>query len=140
MTHITHINELRVRIIAFFVSLLGITYLFIPTLVIPLLLLVDFALRAFDLGKFSPLGYLANGLLKLANSPVKLVFYPPKRFAARIGLIFSLVILILNVTQLNGQVIVGILVLFAGLESLAGICAGCYVYNWIMRFVPNFNG
>ncbi|MES2520155.1 MAG: DUF4395 domain-containing protein [Bacteroidota bacterium] len=135
----THINERKVRAIAFVVLLLGLLYLLIPNPLIPILLVLDFGLRSFDLGKYSPLATLSDAIINYFKLPAKPIFYPPKRFATRIGLVFSLTILALHLTSINAQFIVGILVLFAALESLAGICAGCYVYNWLQPILQKFD-
>ena len=129
-----HINEYKVRFIAFLVLLAVGTYLLTHWLIIPILLVVDFGLRSFDLGRFSPLARLSDGLVEAFNLGVKPVFYPPKRFAARIGLSFSLTILILHFLDINTGIVAGMLAFFAALESLAGICAGCYMYSWLSPF------
>jgi hypothetical protein len=128
------INENKVRLTAFWVLLSVLVYLFTHLAFIPVFLVLDFALRSFDLGKYSPFACLSDavvGALKLGAKPI---FYPPKRFAARIGLLFSVSILILQVLQIDPLLVGGVLAFFAALESLAGICAGCYVYDWLSPF------
>ena len=58
---------------------------------------------------------------------------PPKRFAARIGFLFCLAIVVAHYTDLSTIILSIIIALFAALESLAGFCAGCYVYNAYAR-------
>ena len=129
-----HINEYKARFTAFLVLLSVGTYLLAPLFIIPVLLVIDFGLRSFDLGRFSPFARLSDILVEAFNLGVKPVFYPPKRFAARIGLIFSITILALHFWGITALLVAGVLGLFAALESLAGICAGCYVYNWLSPF------
>lgn len=131
---IIHINKSKVRTIAFLVLVSGVIFLISPNFFIPILLVLDFGLRAFDFGKYSPFALLSDIIIKIFNFTSKTIFYPPKRFAARIGLIFSLTILGLHISNTNPLIVVSTLVLFAALESLAGICAGCYVYNWLSPF------
>ena len=130
---IARINENKVRVIAFFVLITVLAYLFTGTIVLPVLLTLDFGFRAFDKGKYSPFARLADVVVKgfkLGDHPI---FYPPKRFAARIGLGFSVAMLVLQLFGADTLIVGAVLGFFAALESLFGICAGCYVYNWVAR-------
>jgi hypothetical protein len=59
----------------------------------------------------------------------------PKRFAAGVGFLFSLAVLVLSFTPytLAAGVLAGILILFAGLEAFVAFCAGCYVYFFLKK-------
>lgn len=129
---IAQTNENKVRATAFFVLLSVLLYLATGTILIPVLLALDFGLRAFDQGKYSPFARLGDLVVKGLNLGQKPIFYPPKRFAARIGLGFSISILALQLLGASTFLLSGVLGFFAALESLAGICAGCYVYNWLL--------
>lgn len=126
-------NESKVRTIALFVMVLGLIYGWSRTIWIPFFLVVDFFLRAANLGRFSPLAIVSGVLVRSLQLPEKPVYMPPKRFAAFVGLAFSILIAILALTNVNPIVPLGILILFAALESLAGICAGCYVYDYLQK-------
>jgi hypothetical protein len=126
-------NESKIRLIAFFVMLLGVLYIVTGTLLIPFFLTIDFSLRSFDLGKYSPVAALSSWFVRVLRFPEKPVYLPPKKFAARIGLIFCVLITILHLIGISTLVPASILVVFAALESLAGFCAGCYVYGWMVR-------
>jgi Domain of unknown function (DUF4395) len=128
------INENKMRTIAFLVLVSVVVYLFTRLALIPVLLVADFGLRSFDLGKYSPLAQISDVLVRTLKLGVKPIFYPPKRFAARIGLLFSVTILVLHFSGISTLLVSGILGFFAALESLAGICAGCYVYNLVLRY------
>ncbi|WP_028526039.1 DUF4395 domain-containing protein [Runella limosa] len=130
--HIAQINEYKVRTIAFLVLVLVIGYLFTGWLFLPIVLVVDFGLRAFDAGKFSPLAHLSDEIVQRLSFPTKPIYFPPKRFAARIGFAFSVTITVLQVLGISTIWVAGVLAFFAALESLAGICAGCYVYDWLL--------
>ncbi len=121
------------RTVAFLVLLIGIAYLFTSYWLLPLILVIDFALRAFDYGKFSPLARLSDGVVKALHFPVQLIDQAPKRFAAGVGLVFSIAILTLNFLGISTQILTSVLLVFASLESLTGICAGCYVYTFLKR-------
>lgn len=126
-------NESKVRLIASFVFISAVIYLYSNQLFIPILLVVDFSLRSFDLGKHSPFAILSNRLIKAFRLPVKPVYLPPKRFAARIGLLFSIAILILHLSGISTVAATGVLIFFAALESFLSICAGCYVYSFLIQ-------
>lgn len=124
-------SESKIRLTAFFVLVLVLVYLISGFGVFPLILLADFTLRAFGANPYSPLAFLAGKTATALKLPARPVYMPPKRFAARVGFVFCLAITILHYTGMEisatllGFVIGG----FAALESLAGFCAGCYVYN-----------
>ncbi|MBS1607109.1 MAG: DUF4395 domain-containing protein [Bacteroidetes bacterium] len=127
-------DEIKIRMTALWVLLLSIGYLLLGYSVIPALLVADFALRSFNLGRWSPLFRLSAGMAGLLNRTGRPVYLPAKRFAARIGLVVS--VLMLAFALAGSPVALGlafVLVVFAGLESLAGICAGCYLYDLIQR-------
>ena len=127
-------NESKIRLIALFVFASTITYILTSFIAIPVLLVIDFSLRSFDLGKFSPFAVISDWLVKTLNLPVKSVYLPPKRFAARIGLLFSITILSLQLLGLNSIIVSSVLAFFAALESFLSICAGCYVYSFLQQF------
>ncbi len=130
------INETKVRLVAGLVLLVTALYLITGWLALPLLLAADFGLRGFDLGKYSPLGNLADQLVKLGRLPYKGTDQAPKRFAARIGLAFGLLISILQLLGISSLIPAAVLAVFATLESVIGFCAGCLVYTYYVRLFP----
>ena len=124
-------SESKIRLTAFFVLVLITAYLITGLDLLPIALLLDFTLRAFGLGQYSPLAFLAGQTAKALKLPAKPVYMPPKRFAARIGFLFCLGITILHYAdeEVAATILGAVLAIFAALESLAGFCAGCYVYN-----------
>jgi hypothetical protein len=130
------VNENRVRIVAFFVLKLAILCFITDSLTIAGILLIDFTLRAFNLNKYSPLAIIAGVFVKLLQLNNKPVDRAPKRFAAFVGLSFSVMILAALLTDFitTAKVLLGVLMVFAALESLAGFCAGCYVYSYLKQF------
>ena len=129
------VNENKVRLTALSVFLLSIFYTVTSYWIIVAFLLVDFSLRGFNFGKYSLLNKLSDlevKIFSISNKPTDLA---PKRFAAKIGLVFNAAILILNVA---GQIVVskylaGVIIAFACLESVLNFCAGCYVYTFYRR-------
>lgn len=127
------INERKVRLIAFMVFVLALYYLISNAVFVPIFLVVDFLLRSFGLGKFSLLALFSDQIIRLLQFSYKPVFYPPKRFATRIGLVFSLLILTFHLFDCLPFLPAYVLAFFAFLESFFGFCAGCYIYNFFVR-------
>ncbi|RKR84985.1 uncharacterized protein DUF4395 [Mucilaginibacter gracilis] len=129
------VNENKVRLVALLVLTLGLVYLWNGWWGIIVLLVADFLLRSFKLNKYSVLALAADGLVKLFGVSAKPTDQAPKRFAARMGLAFTIVILSLHFLQHTSAVVLTVaLCLFAFLESFLGVCVGCYVYSYARRF------
>jgi Domain of unknown function (DUF4395) len=126
-------NESKIRLTAFFVLVLIVLYVLTGIGLIPVFLLLDFTLRGFGLGAYSPLAWIAGRIATTLRLPAKPVYLPPKRFAARVGFLFCLAIVVAHYTHLSTLILSIILAGFAALESLANFCAGCYVYNAYAR-------
>jgi hypothetical protein len=130
------INETKVRVVAGFVLITALAYLLTGWLIVPLLLILDFGLRSVDLGTYSPFGNIAGWSVRTFKLPYKATDQAPKRFAARIGLAFSILITGLHLAGISTLLPTAILTVFAALESLAGFCAGCHVYTYYVRLFP----
>jgi hypothetical protein len=127
-------SESKIRLTAFFVLVLILSYLITGNTWVILFLLLDFGLRATpELARYSPLAFLSGQLTRALRLPVKPVYMPPKRFAARIGLFFILAIIIFHRSEVANLLLGATVAIFAALESLAGFCAGCWVYNVFTR-------
>ena len=101
------------------------------------LLLYGFLARVLTGLHLSPMGLLATRILiPLLGNRQRPVPGPPKRFAQLVGLVFSSLALVLFffATPLAAKGVVGMLALFAALESGLGFCAGCYVFGYLMRW------
>jgi hypothetical protein len=90
------INENKARLTAFFVFALVIIFIFTKLWIIPAFLIVDFSIRASMWGKYSLLGILSDAIIKQAGIKYKATDRAPKRFAALVGVIFSIPILVLT--------------------------------------------
>ena len=124
------INEIKVRIIALQVLIISTLYVITAWPPLIVFLLADFFARGFGFYKFSLLAQVASGvisLFSLANRPID---QAPKQFAARVGIVLCLVILIFHSGFPLTAVTFGVTFsLFSFLESSIGFCAGCYVYS-----------
>jgi hypothetical protein len=94
-----------------------------------------FVARVLTGPKLSPLGQLATRLVAPRLGPPRLVAGPPKRFAQAIGAVVtvSAVVSLAFGRPLGAEVLLGLLVVAAGLESIAGFCIGCTVFGGLMR-------
>jgi hypothetical protein len=129
------VNEIVVRIIAFFVVLLGIACLLTQNYYAIFLLTIDFAIRAFTSGKLSLLKILSLQIFKVISVQEKLTDLAPKKFAAILGFMFCLFISLLYLFHFyNGATILTlILIVFAVLESMFAVCVGCYLYTFLKK-------
>jgi hypothetical protein len=125
-------NENRARLVALQVLILGVAYLWSGCWEIIAFLVIDFLLRSVKLNRFSPLFISAGWLISLFHIGTVPTDQAPKRFAARMGLTFTSVILVLHFLAFGSTVILlGLaLCVFAFLESVLGICVGCHIYSY----------
>ncbi len=125
------IDEHKARFTALWVFLLTITFLVIENWLPVGFLLLDFSLRAFECGKFSPLNKLSELIVDFIKIDSKPIDQAPKVFAAKIGWFFSISIVVALWFEGSNIAIIlaAILALFSLLESSIGFCAGCYVYT-----------
>lgn len=125
------INENKVRVTGSLVFLLALAYLLTETPYVSALLVVDFYLRVFHQGRYSPLNWISTQVEQMGWISVKWTDRAPKRFAARIGLLLTSLMLIFALTTFHQAAywLAAVLSLFSFLESFFGFCAGCYVYS-----------
>jgi len=130
-------NEVAARLVAGMVVVLTLAAIFSGQSWLMLLLAYGFLARVAAGPTLSPMGLLATRVLvpalRLRPKPVP---GPPKRFAQGIGLVFSTTALVLHFavgSALAANGVLGVLALFATLESVVGFCAGCFVFNHLMR-------
>ena len=136
------VNEVAARMVAGMVATMTVVIIVFDARWLMFLLAYGFLARVLTGPTLSPIGLLATRVLvPLSKIPVKPVAGPPKRFAQTIGLLFSTTALVLTfgfAMPSAAQVVLGVLLTFALLEAVAGFCAGCFVFGYLMRwgFVP----
>ena len=84
----------------------------------------------------SPLGALAQKVIAPRLGPSKPVPGPPKRFAQGMGVAFSTAALVLALgfgDHTAANVVLVLLAIAAGLESILAVCLGCQVFALLMR-------
>ncbi len=125
-------DENVVRISAILTVLITTTAVLVNSYLIFFLLAADFAVRSFFSGIGSPLKILSThiaGILKIRNK--KLITAAPKKFAALLGMTFSLLagLLILFHLPIAAVITASFLIFCAFLEGVFGFCMGCFVYT-----------
>ncbi|HET6351848.1 MAG TPA: DUF4395 domain-containing protein [Coriobacteriia bacterium] len=101
-------------------------------------LAADFAVRAWVNRRYSPLRWAAKRVARAAGLEPKPVYAPPKRFAARIGSVLTLVALAAHLggAHTAAVVVTAMLVVAASLEAFAGFCIACWLYPFVHRSTP----
>jgi len=127
------VNENVVRIVAFMVALIAIGCISFSNYWSILLLTFDFAFRAFTAGKFSVLKFVGIKISKVLNLKLKMTDLAPKKFVATMGLVFCLLITATFMFNFSTTTLIltSMMTGFALLESLFGVCIGCYVYTFL---------
>lgn len=100
------------------------------------LLAVDFTLRVL-LGPRSPLAQVALRVLRpLVRAAPRAAPGPPKRFAAAIGALCSVLVVLFAYGlgwTVAAWVVVAMMVVFPFLEAAFGLCVGCRAFALLMR-------
>lgn len=98
------------------------------------LLAIDFAIRGFFNPRNSVLSSVSSVLVRVLPFRHASIYFPPKQFAARVGLVFSVsaAALYLLGAPVAATLVTATLALFAALECFLNICMGCIVYNLIL--------
>jgi hypothetical protein len=84
----------------------------------------------------SPLGLLAQRVIAPRLGPSRPVPGPPKRFAQGMGAAMATAALILALIageHTAADVVLGMFVVAAGLESIFAVCLGCRLFGLLMR-------
>ncbi len=132
------VDEHVARATAVWVVLLAIAFLVTPLKPVFYLLAADFAVRALWKPRYSPLAWLSRltvRALRIGPAPTDA---GPKRFAAKIGLVFSLTAALsatAGFTILAFVVAAGLLGA-AALEAASGFCVGCKIYGLLPHHAP----
>ncbi|MDA1189431.1 MAG: DUF4395 domain-containing protein [Chloroflexi bacterium] len=129
------VNEVSARLVAGMVVALALSAIFTQQVWIVAFMVYGFLAHVASGPKFSPIGLLATKVITPRLGWDKPTSGIPKRFAQGIGLVFSTTALVLFLVNLPVAAIavLSVLTLFAALESFVGFCAGCFVFNQLMR-------
>jgi hypothetical protein len=131
------VNEVSARLVAAGVALLGLASLVLGLPWVMVVLAVGFALRVSFGPRIDPLALLVTRVIvPRLPVPERLTAGPPKRFAQAIGLVVtSAAALLWYGAGLHGWAygLIGMLVVFATLESTIGLCVGCKMFALLIR-------
>lgn len=129
------VNEKAARVVAGVVLVGAVVTLAIGFYWLLIPLTYGFWARALTGPSLSPLGWVAQRVVAPRLGPSKPVPGPPKRFAQAMGACMSTVALVLAfaVSHTAADVVLLLLVVAAGLESIFAYCLGCRVFAGLMR-------
>jgi hypothetical protein len=130
------VNELAARVVAFAVLLMCIAAIAFdePWLLVPIA--YGFWARVLTGPSLSPLGQLATRVVAPRLGPPRPVAGPPKRFAQAMGTAFSTAAVVLWFgfgDHTATWAVLGLIIVAAALESLAGYCVGCKIFGLLMK-------
>lgn len=108
-------------------------FLFTPFKEIIYLSAFDFIIRIFWGIKFSPICSVIKYGLKVGNVPVHMVNAGPKKFAAKVGMLFTVLISIGVILDLPSLSFVsgGIAFVAIGAEVFFDYCLACTIYSYL---------
>jgi hypothetical protein len=131
------INENTARGNAFLTVLLLAAYMLTSNLLFPAFLFADFLLRSLDLTKYSPFAFLSTKINQLLKINPKIINAGPKIFSARIGVVFSLLILLTALPgwQAVAMVLTTVFLICAFLEAVFAFCVACKIYPFFYRLI-----
>ena len=137
----TPVNEKAARTVAAGVLVLSVITLVLGMTVgtawlwLVAVLAAGFVARVLTGPKLSVLGQLATKVVAPRLGEPKLIAGPPKRFAQAIGATVTIAATVVLAAGHPGgtEVLLGLLIVAAGLESIAGYCIGCKIFAGLMR-------
>jgi len=129
------INETVARINAILTVLFLVVYVLSSNILIIVFLLFDFILRSAELSKYSPFSSISRQTIKAFDLTSKQINAGPKIFAARIGVVFNIAILISTLSGFNvlALIFTSIFGICAFLEGVFGFCIACQIYPLVYK-------
>jgi len=98
-----------------------------------MLVALDYGIRAIWNPKYSPLRWVAAGLVRVVGLSEKLIDQAPKLFASRVGFLFAAIsVLLLSWSMTASLVVGGVLLIFTILDSVFDFCVGCLTYYYVV--------
>ncbi|WP_295055712.1 DUF4395 domain-containing protein [Sulfuricurvum sp.] len=126
------------RINTLFVILSIIGFLLMDNILVLIFLIIDFFLRLYGYKQFSPINRLSVFIQRKLSLSIKMEDAGAKRLAAFFGLVFSIVLAIASVLNLQPviTIIAGIFLFCASLELFFGYCIACKIYYIAKKIYP----
>jgi hypothetical protein len=135
------VNTAVVRTHALISVAVLLAFIFTQNLFVALFLLSDFLVRVLNFPRLSLLGVVARWIVNTLGIQGKQENAGPKLFAARIGLLFTLIIagsLIFGSVTLSVYAAI-VLAFFSFLEGAFGFCVACVIYPWVHKLLYRVN-
>jgi hypothetical protein len=130
------VNEKAARLVAGVVLVIALITLTTGSYWLLIPLAYGFWARVLTGPTLSPLGWTAQNVVAPRLGERKPVSGPPKRFAQGLGAVMSSAALVVGLIlghHTAADVLLGLLVLAAGLESIFAYCLGCRIFGLLMR-------
>lgn len=129
------INERVARLNATFTLVFLFFYLLSNNVLFVAFLLFDFFLRSAELSAYSPFAIASNYLVKVLRIAPKPLNAGPKIFAARIGVVFNVGILIATIFGFStlALTLTALFGVCAFLEAAFGYCVACQIYPLVYK-------
>jgi hypothetical protein len=130
------VNEKAARVVAAVVLVLAVATLVTDWYWLLIPMAYGFWARVLTGPTLSPLGWTAQNVIAPRLGAPKPVPGPPKRFAQGMGAVMSTTALILGLVvgdHLAADVVLALIVVAAGLESIFAYCLGCKVFALLVR-------
>jgi len=134
-------DENVARLNGLFTVLFLIAFVLTDSFIPVLFLLIDFQLRGMEKPQYSPFVIFSKFLLKTFKAKPQPINAGPKIFAARIGVLFSVMILITTLLQLPvlATVFAAIFGICAFLETAFSFCVACKIYPFWYKLIYQTN-
>ena len=131
------IDEHVARLNGFFTVVLLVVFLLTSNIFPVLFLIADFFVRSIEKPQYSPLAIVSKFLLKQLKVNPLLINAGPKIFAARIGLLFAVLVTLSSVLGFTTTAVVFTLIfgICALLEAAVGFCVACRIYPLVYRLI-----
>ena len=129
------VNEKAARVVAGVVMVVALVTLFTSAYWLLIPLAYGFWARVLTGPRLSPVGQFATRVAAPRLGEPKYVPGPPKRFAQAMGaaITTTATVLWLAGATTGADVLLGMMVVAAGLESILAFCVGCQVFALLMR-------
>ena len=130
------VNEKAARVVAGVVCAISIASLATGAYWLLVPLAYGFIARVATGPTLSPLGRAASSIVAPRLGPARLVPGPPKRFAQAIGAVLTstgALCVLCGASDVVAIVVLALMIIASGLESLFALCIGCRLFAVLMR-------
>jgi hypothetical protein len=130
------INEKVTRLVALFTFIISSLFIVTDQVIwLFVVLAADFVVRGFWKGDYSLILFTSVWLSEKLKIKPKAINAGPKIFAARIGSMLTMLVIIFHILNFTvaSMAFAGILAFFAFLESVFNYCVACKLYPYVLK-------